>query len=232
MHQKWAYALNSGWGWNLSSCFATILNLYNDLNPPKFCWEKKGCEGKIQVYSLDLFLILFWLLVTGLPSKHTVYFRADFSPSRLKFQWVPFIPLDCNPKWAMVFYSEYTSWIMMLSATHRNQAVCTWGAHTQKPPRNSCIWFCTLPHAHTYRSMCSMNTPMATSILCTYGLNNYTHLWACHKATEMPAAFEVSRRAGKWVNSAGQHHIINHLLAEVVCSCHLSLCNACKSLQE
>ena len=226
MHQKWAYALNSGWSWNLYSHFATILNLYNDLNPPKFCWEEK-----IQLYSFDLFLILFWLLVTGLPSKHTVYFRADFSPSRLKFQWVSFIPLDCNPKWAMVFYSEYSSWIMMLSATHRNQAVYIWGAHMHtETRRSSCIRFCTLSHTHTYRQMCSMNTLMATSMLCTYGLNNYTHLWACHKATEMPAAFEVSWRAGKRVNSAGQHHIINHLLAEVVCSCHLSLCNACKSL--
>lgn len=190
---------------------------------------------KIQLYSLDLFLILFWLLFTGLLSKHTVYFRADFSPSRLKFQWVSLIPLDCNPKWAMVFYSEYSSWIMMLSATCRNQAICIWGArmHTEAHG-SSCTQPCKLLHAHTHtqRKTCSMNMPTVPSTPCTYGLNNYTHLWACHKATEMPAAFEVSRRAGKRVNSAGQHHIINHLLAEVVCSCHLSLCNACKSLQE
>lgn len=113
--------------------------------------KKKWVWKKIQLYSLDLFLILFWLLFTGLLSKYTVYFRADFSPSRLKFQWVSLIPLDCNPKWAMVFYSEYSSWIMMLSATRRNQAVCIWGArmHTEAHG-SSCIRPCKLPHAHTH----------------------------------------------------------------------------------
>lgn len=131
------------------------LNLFNDFNSPKFCWEKKKRKKwvwkNIQLYSLDLFLILFWLLFTGLLSKHTVYFRADFSPSRLKFQCVSLIPLDCNPKWAMVFYSEYSSWIMMLSATCRNQAICIWVARMHTEAHGSSrIQPCKLPDAHTH----------------------------------------------------------------------------------
>lgn len=160
--------------WNLGGLeIWSSLNLFNDLNLPKFCWEKrkkKWVWKKIQLYSLDLFLILFWLLFTGLLSKYTVYFRADFSPSRLKFQWVSLIPLDCNPKWAMVFYSEYSSWIMMLSATRRNQAVCIWGArmHTEAHG-SSCIRPCKLPHAHTHADKCAPGT-------CPWFLLRHAHM--------------------------------------------------------